>query len=90
MKSEELRNRLHEYIDKATNKQLKNFLSVVEEDEEVYTVKKKYDHWGDPEFVKEMDRRMEDFESGRDKGIPWEQVHAEALERIRNKNKNGK
>ncbi len=35
------------------------------------------DHWDDPEFVKEMDRRMADFESGKDKGVPWEEVHKE-------------
>lgn len=85
MKSEELKNKLHQYIDNATDKQLKNFLSIVEENEEVYAVKKKYDHWDDPEFVKEMDRRVEEFESGKVKGIPWEEVHSTALERLKNR-----
>lgn len=88
MKKKKIKEKLHDYIDNAKGKQLKNFLSIVEEDSEVYAIKKKYDHWDDPEFVKEMDRRMEDFESGKDKGVPWEQVHAEALERIKNKSRN--
>ena len=89
MKNKELKEKLHEYIDNASGKQLKNILSMVEEDSEVYAIKKKYDHWDDPEFVKEMDRRVEEFESGKVKGIPWEEVHDEALERLKNK-KNGK
>ena len=32
-----------------------------------------------------MDRRVEEFESGKVKGIPWEEVHNEALERLKNK-----
>ncbi len=91
MKKKKLKEKLHEYIENAKGKQLKNILSMVEEESEIYEVKKKRDHWDDPEFVKEMDRRVEEFESGKDKGVPWEQVHAEALERIKNKNtSNGK
>lgn len=77
MKKKKLKEKLHVYIDNAKGKQLKNILSMVEEEEEIYEVKKKYDHWDDPEFVKEMDRRMEDFDSGNDKGVPWDEVQKE-------------
>lgn len=77
MKSEELKKKLHQYIDKASDEELINILSFVEEEPEPYIVKNKYDHWQDEEFVKEMDRRMEDFESGRDKGFTVEEVHKE-------------
>lgn len=74
MKSKKIKKKLHEYIDNASGKHLKNILSMVEEDSEVYAVKKKSDHWDDPEFVKEMDRRVDEYESGKVKGIPWEEV----------------
>jgi putative addiction module component (TIGR02574 family) len=35
---------------------------------------KEYDHWEDEEFVKELDRRMEELESGKVQGIPLEEV----------------
>lgn len=77
MKKKKLKDKLHEYIDNAKGKQLMNILSIVEEEQEEYITKRKTDHWDDPEFVKEMDRRMEDLESGKDKGIPWEEVQEE-------------
>lgn len=77
MKDKKMKKKLHQYIDNATGKQLKNILSIVEEDSETYIVKKKYDHWEDEEFVKEMNRRMEEIDSGKVPGIPVEQVHKE-------------
>ena len=32
------------------------------------------DHWDDEDFVNEMQSRVDDYESGRVKGIPWEEV----------------
>ena len=69
--------KVQENTDKSKCKQIKNIFTMVEEDEEIYEVKKKQDHWNDPEFVQEMDRRMEEFDSGKDKGIPWEDVQKE-------------
>ncbi len=47
MKKKKLKEKLHEYIDNAKGKQLKNILSMVEEDAEIYEVKKKNGHWND-------------------------------------------
>ena len=33
------------------------------------------DHWNDPEFVAEMNRRVAEIESGKVKGRSWEEVH---------------
>lgn len=89
MKTEELR-KVQEYVDKADELTLINILSFVEEDPEPYIVENKYDHWKDEEFVKEMDRRMEELESGKVQGIPWEEVHKKALENLNKmKKKNG-
>lgn len=85
MKKKKIKEKLYDYIDNANGKQLKNFLSIVEEDSVEYSVKKNYNHWGDPEFVKEMNRRVEEYESGKVKGIPWEDLHGKALERPGNK-----
>jgi putative addiction module component (TIGR02574 family) len=90
MKKKKIKEKLHNYIDNAKGKELKNILSIVEEESETYQVKEKYDHWDDPQFVKEMDRRMEELDSGKVKGIPWEQVHEEAVERLKQRmNNNG-
>lgn len=84
MNTEELKNRLHQYIEKATEEELEELLSFVEEEQEGYAVEKKYDHWEDEEFVKEMDRRVEDFESGKDKGFSAQEVHREVREMLDN------
>ncbi|MGI8581227.1 MAG: addiction module protein [Chitinophagaceae bacterium] len=84
MRKKKIKEKLHDYIDNAKGKQLKNFLSMVEEDSEIYEVKKKYNYWDDPEFVKEMDRRMEEIDSGKVPGIPAEEVHKEIREMLKN------
>ena len=55
---------------------------IVEEEQEEYIVTNKYNHWEDEEFVKEMERRVEDFESGKDKGYSAEEVHREVREML--------
>ncbi len=88
MKKKKVKEKLYDYIENAKGKQLKNLLSKVEEDSVEYSVKKKKeDHWDDPEFVKEMDRRMEEIDSGKVPGIPAEQVHREAIEGLKNRSK---
>ncbi|WP_114936386.1 addiction module protein [Mucilaginibacter endophyticus] len=41
------------------------------------------DHWNDEGFLNEMQSRVDDYESGRVKGIPWEEFKA----KIRNRSK---
>jgi len=41
-----------------------------------------FDHWNDEGFLKELQSRIDDYESGRDKGIPWEEVKQKARERL--------
>jgi hypothetical protein len=40
MKDKKMKEKLHQYIDNATGRQLKNILLIVEEDPETYIVKK--------------------------------------------------
>lgn len=37
---------------------------------------KEQDIWNDEEFLKELDRRIEEFESGKVEGITWEELKA--------------
>ncbi|GGB04836.1 MULTISPECIES: addiction module protein [Mucilaginibacter] len=39
------------------------------------------DHWDDEDFLNEMQSRVDDYESGRVKGISWEEFKA----KIRNR-----
>ena len=90
MKDKKMKEKLHQYIDNATGRQLKNFLFIVEENSETYIIKKNMIIGEDEEFVKEMDRRMEEIESGKVKGLPWEEVHKEAVELLKKRiKKNG-
>jgi putative addiction module component (TIGR02574 family) len=42
-----------------------------------------YDHWKDENFLKELKSRLDDFESGKDEGIPWEEVKRKSRERLK-------
>jgi putative addiction module component (TIGR02574 family) len=48
-------------------------------------IAEKYDHWEDDDFVKELDARLEAYESGEVQGIPWEEVKRKAREKFRDK-----
>lgn len=87
MKTEEIKQKLLEYISQATPEQLEEMLSFVEEEETEYDVETTSAPWDDEEFVKEMDRRMEEIDSGKVQGIPWEEVHEKALKILDNMNK---
>jgi putative addiction module component (TIGR02574 family) len=41
------------------------------------------DRWDDEDFLNEMQSRVDDYESGREKGISWEEFKA----KIRNRSK---
>jgi len=74
MKAEEIKQKLLEYINQASSEQLEGMLSFVEEEAADYDAEAASAPWDDEEFVKEMDRRMEELESGKVQGIPWEEV----------------
>jgi putative addiction module component (TIGR02574 family) len=68
-----IREKLHEMVNTADDKQIKAVYSIFEDQ-----IAEKYDHWEDEAFVKEMDQRIKDFESGKDKGVSWEEVKLKA------------
>lgn len=80
MSNEEMKAKLHEYVDKASEEELQELLCMFEEDA-TYTTNAD-SIWEDPEFVREMERRAEEIENGEVEGIPWEQVHSEIRARL--------
>ncbi len=72
-----IREKLHDLIDTADDKHVKAVYSIFEDE-----MAEKYDPWEDEEFVKEMDQRIKDFESGKDKGVSWEEVKRKARQQL--------
>ncbi|NVM61984.1 putative addiction module component (TIGR02574 family) [Mucilaginibacter sp. SG538B] len=46
------------------------------------------DHWDDEDFVNEMQLRVDDYESGREKGISWEEVKVKMRNRSKDESSN--
>ena|SRR3569833_1541547 len=67
------RKKLHEMIDTADDGQLEVIYSFVD-----HEVSEGYDHWADKEFVKDIEGRLADIESGKDKGLSWEELKTKA------------
>jgi hypothetical protein len=80
MSTETIREKLHNFIDTAEDKKVEAIYILVEDD-----IEEVYDHWKDEEFVNEIDQRIKDFESGKVKGIPWEEVNLKAENRLKTK-----
>ena len=68
MSTKEIRKQLVKYIETAEDKKIKAIYTMVEDEILVGS------HWEDEEFVKEMYKRSKDFETGKVKGVSWEEV----------------
>jgi hypothetical protein len=77
MKTAELKQKLHEYIDNAEEKKLKAIYTMVEDE-----IKSSYHYLNDEEFMKELDRRFNELESGEDKGTTWNTVKRKTLKAL--------
>jgi hypothetical protein len=73
----EIRKKLSDYIQVADDKKVKAIFTMVENDIEPDT-----DIWTD-DFLKEMERRAKNFETGKNPGSTWQQVK----HRVRKSNK---
>jgi putative addiction module component (TIGR02574 family) len=71
---------LHDLIDTADDKHVKAVYSIFEDE-----TAEKDNPWEDETFVNEIDQRIKDFESGKVKGIPWEEVKLKAENRLKAK-----
>ena len=73
-----LREKLHDMIDSADDVQVKSMYSIFEDQ-----AAEKHDHWEDEDFVNEINQRISDYESGKVKGIPWEDVKLRTENRLK-------
>lgn len=75
MSTDEIRQRLHEYIDVAENKKLEAIYTLLENDIEP-------DYELSDEQKAELDRRLEDYKNGRGKTYTWEESLAHINEEL--------
>jgi len=64
-----LRDRLYDYIRYADDKKVKAIYTMVEDE-----INQKHDPWEDPEYVKMLDKRVDDIKTGKVKGVSWEEI----------------
>jgi hypothetical protein len=77
MKTAEIRQKLHRYIDTVHEKKLKAIYTMVEE--EVATDS----HWNDKAFIAEIDKRIAQLETGKTKGYTWAEVRKQAAKTLK-------
>ena len=64
-----IRLELHDYIDKASDEKVEEMFSMIR-----HEGNESYEWWKDEELVAELERRSADLKSGKDKGVPWQEV----------------
>ena len=70
-----IRQRLYDYIRIAEDKNVKAIYTMLETE-----IEENFDYWNDKAFVDEINKRSEEYKSGKVKGIAW----ADAKNRILN------
>lgn len=73
MKTEEIRQKLHEYIETAEENELKAIYAIVAVETETIG-----NPWEDDDFVAEIERRTREMENGRAISYTWEEVQERA------------
>lgn len=82
MTVEAIRQQLHQFIEVASNKDIEAVYQYIEASEMGIplsdSMNSKNDHWEDPAFITEMERRATAFERGNEAGYTWEEVKTRA------------
>ena len=73
MSTATIRERLFEYIRFADDKKVRAIYTMVEED-----IIERLDLWEDKDFLRELDRRIQEIETGKVNGSTWEEVKAKS------------
>ncbi|MCE2997448.1 MAG: addiction module protein [Cyclobacteriaceae bacterium] len=79
MTTETIRERLHNYIESAQDNKLKAIYKIVEDEIEGTLLNE--------DQIAELDRRVAEYESGKVKGLSWEEVKSHAKKSLRVKKK---
>ena len=64
-----IKKKLVDYINRADDKKVKAIYTLVEKE-----IEEKSDHWNDASFVAELDKRVNDYVSGKSKSFSWEEA----------------
>ena len=83
MTTSTIRQKLYDYIRDAEDSKVKDIYTMLIKDAE----DEEYDRWNDEEFVAEMVKRSEDYKSGKDPGISWEDAKGYVRNAYANKKK---
>jgi hypothetical protein len=80
MSTATIRERLHEYIRFADDKKVTAIYTMVEDE-----ITEELKLWENEGFLKELNNRLEAYENGSVKGIPWEEIKLKAENRLKAK-----
>jgi hypothetical protein len=82
MKTVEIREKLHHYIETAQDKKVKAIYAMVEDE-----IQETYDYWNDDEFLTELRRRQESYISGEAKTYTLQETMSDIKKAIKKVNK---
>lgn len=82
MKTTDIRQKLHHYIETAKDKKVKAIYAMVEDE-----IQETYDYWNDEEFLSELRRRQESYISGQAKTYTLSETMREIKQAIKRVNK---
>lgn len=77
-----IRQKLYEYIRVAEDKKVKAIYTMLED-----AIEETYNHWEDEGFIKELDRRSNEYKSGAVKGVLWDEAKGKILNAAKPKKK---
>jgi hypothetical protein len=69
-----IKNKLHDFIERADINELKKVFSFVEHEFE----QSLHSIWEDGEFLKDLEKRSEEIKTGKVQGVSWDQIRRNA------------
>lgn len=81
MNAASVREKLYDYIRVADDKKLKAIYTMLED-----TIEEELEWWKNKAFMKELDKRYTDWESGKEKGYTMEEIDA-SIEKMKKQRK---
>ncbi|HEY2581338.1 MAG TPA: addiction module protein [Mucilaginibacter sp.] len=80
MSTDAIREKLHNFIDTVDDKKIEAIFSIFEDQ-----LGEPYNWWEDDEFVADLEQRVKDIETGKDKGVTWDEIKMKTKLRRHNK-----